>query len=166
MNVITAASWVMAVQRARMRRAGTAQRIAAQITSAQRERESQDQLCKTVGRACDEPKGALLGVLAEHPQCADRREFQFPAAGSLAGAGRTGDRRAMKAQVEAGSGRTFMPQVPGRTQNSDLSSAVSSATGRRDGQPLYAAACVGPVERPLDGERGQRACRHACADAS
>ena len=63
MNVITAASWVMAVQRARMRRAGTAQRIAAQITSAQRERESQDQLCKTVGRACDEPKGALLGVL-------------------------------------------------------------------------------------------------------
>ena len=28
MNVITAASWVMAVQRARMRRAGAAQRIA------------------------------------------------------------------------------------------------------------------------------------------
>lgn len=32
MNTITAASWIMAVQRARIRRAGTAQRIAAQIT--------------------------------------------------------------------------------------------------------------------------------------
>lgn len=32
MNTITAASWIMAVQRARIRRAGTAQRINARIT--------------------------------------------------------------------------------------------------------------------------------------
>ena len=58
---------------------------------------------------------APFGCVSRAPAMCGSARISISAAGSLAGAGRTGDRRAMKAQVEAGRG-TFMPQVPGRTK--------------------------------------------------